>query len=143
MYICLHCGHRFDTPKSGHEGGYPEEPTDECPNCGSLDIEEAEHCDKCGEDFEPDEVVGHFCAKCIGKAITIDKATKYGADRKVSVELNGFLAWVFASDEIEEVLMRHFMDTSDNWQKRMVNEYCRDDLSDFSDWLWEGDYDAE
>lgn len=136
-YICLHCGHHFDTPKSGYEGGYPEEPTDECPNCGSLDIEEAQQCPICGEYFSEEDMRYGVCADCVKKAVTPDNAIAYGKARQIGVEINGFLGWVYPADEIEKILLQHFISESDTWQSRMVNEYCNDDVYDFGEWLTE------
>ena len=141
-YICLHCGHHFDTPKSGHEGGYPEEPTDECPNCGSLDIEESQQCPICRECFSEEEMRYGVCADCIDKSVTKDNAFRYGSDDTQTVEINGFLAWCYSADEIMEILSKHFEQTSDGWKKRMVAEYLNDDKWNFADWL-EDHYDAE
>lgn len=145
MFICMHCGHHFDEPHNRYNRRWSDsdDSVQYCPNCGSEDFEEAGYCKKCDDYFDADSVVGCFCQKCLGKAETLDRAMKYGADRKQSVEINGLLAWTFSASEIEDILLRHFMDTSENWQKRRVEAYCDDDLTDFSDWLEEAHYDAE
>lgn len=145
MYICIHCGHHFDEPHNRYNRRWSDSDDSQqyCPNCGSEDFEEAGYCEKCDDYFPTGDVVGCYCKKCIVKAQTLNRAMKYGADRKEAIEINGLLAWSFSATEIEEMLLRHFMNTSENWQKRMVEEYCSDDLTDFSDWLKGDDYDAE
>lgn len=141
-YICLHCGHQFDRPKSGHEGGYPEEPTDECPNCGSLDIEEAEKCEICGEVHRDEDMIGRICKDCLTKSVTLHNALRLGAECKDAVELNGFLTWCFSADEIESILLKNLQEQSPEWRKRMYKDYCEDDPSLFADFLYEKGADA-
>ena len=136
--ICLHCGHVFDGEEivakyyDRATGTYDRE---ECPNCGSEDFEEAAHCDECDEYFPCDEVIGHVCEKCLKKHINEDAVFKYGDARKQGVELNGFLAYVFEPDEIEHILTEHFKSLWKDPRTELVEDFCNDDIGDFSEWL--------
>ena len=136
--ICLHCGHVFDEEEivakyyDKATGTYDRE---ECPNCGSEDFEEAAHCDECDEWFLCDEVVGRLCDKCLKKHINEDTVFKYGDARKQGVELNGFLAYVFEPDEIEEILTEHFRSIWGERQTELINNYITDDPDDFGNWI--------
>ena len=132
-YVCIHCGHSFDEPKRDYDRGtghYDEE----CPNCGSEDIELAGHCIKCDGYFPETEMVGSLCKECVLKARTFDNALKYGADRKTAVELNGFIAYAFSASEINEILANILKLENEHGHKDAVN-FCGDDLYDFSEWL--------
>lgn len=138
MYICLRCGYHFETPKETHNGGYPEEPTYECPNCGSDDFEDAFKCCVCGEDFADDDMcTGAVCKGCAEKAATIKNAFAYGNDLTESVEINGFLAWVYPPDEINRILREHCDKERKEYVSKLAKEFCTDDVCDFADWLEE------
>lgn len=141
MYICMDCHYRFDTPTVMHEGGYPEEQTEHCPNCRSMDFEEISECTECGNEFLEENLNHGLCEECVKNAATPDNAIAYGKARQIGVEINGFLGWVYPADEIERILLQHFLSESDTWQKRMVKEYCNDDVYDFGEWLTEEKYD--
>lgn len=135
MNICLHCGHHFEEIKVksyDSQTGWAEEV---CPNCGSEDFEEAGHCLKCGEYFPLGEMVGSICKDCFDTRVTFGNALRYGKARKESVEINGFLKWCFAADEIESILLKSLQECSHEWRQRMANEYCNDDKYDYSEFL--------
>lgn len=138
-YICLHCGHAFEQPEAKHYDLACGTWDEYCPNCGSEDIEEAVQCSICKKWFSPDETVHGVCDNCLEKNMTVATATKYGADRKISVELNGFLAWVF-DGRIEDILTQHLQNVYD--LKQLGVDYCADDKHDFAEWL-EEKHDAE
>lgn len=133
--ICRQCGHVFDPNEVVYKyydtdtGTYDRE---ECPDCGSEDIEETERCVVCGNEHSPDSLEYGVCDDCIKKAISQETAFKYGSDRKVSVELNGYLAWAF-DGRIEDILKEHLQYLFDS--KNLPSEYCTDDKSDFAWWM--------
>lgn len=144
-FICLHCGHHFDGDEivaKHYDRATGTWDSEECPNCGSEDFEEAEQCPICGEWFSEEDMQYGVCADCIEKNVTKDNAFLYGSEDTQTVEINGFLAWCYSADEIMEILSKHFEQTSDGWKKRMVAEYCNDDKWNFADWLEENN-DAE
>ena len=101
-----------------------------------LDEPEMVVCDLCGEEVPDEECRWGVCDKCLAKAETMENAMNYGADHKVSVEINGYLAHEFSADEIEEILKRELA------LCRLTgcaeyHGYLTDDSSDFADWLKE------
>lgn len=64
-WICNDCGETFDVPKKTHEGGYPEEPTYECPHCGSDDYQLAEYCTECECVFPQSDLKYGICEDCL------------------------------------------------------------------------------
>lgn len=55
MFICMDCGHVFEEPRVEHErmadfwGAPAWEEFGVCPNCGSVEYDTAEQCERCGE----------------------------------------------------------------------------------------------
>lgn len=136
--ICLHCGHEFDPEDIVSKyydratGTYDRE---ECPNCGSEDIEEGMVCRICEDVHREEDMIGAVCKECFDKAVTFGNALRYGKERKQGVELHGFLTWCFSEEEIESILLKNLQEQSPEWRKRMANEYCTDDKYDFADFL--------
>lgn len=72
MYICWHCGHEFEEPVIVHDDPSPNGVSlpqgtyqyQECPNCGSEDIDKAKVCPMCGDWFFSPE---GLCPDCGGK----------------------------------------------------------------------------
>lgn len=85
----------------------------------------------------PTDAAGGVCESCITHSITLDNALAYGAERKESIEINGFLKWAYG-DYIERMLLeaikedRIYLPTLTD---KHVKDYCTDDVLDFSDWL--------
>ena len=137
MYKCLHCGYEFDQPtnrynltvKQHDEEGF-------CPNCGSVDFEEAEQCDICGEWHAADYLRGGVCEKCRERDDPRE-AYAYGSARKSCVELNGFLAYAYSAQEIEAALWQDLMSSRPALVKEYANKYITDDIGDFAEWLKE------
>lgn len=101
-----------------------------------LDEPEMVVCDLCGEEVPDEECLWGVCDSCLAKAETFGNAMDYGEDRKVSVELNGYLAYEFSADEIEEILKRELSDSYIiGWTS--VHNFLTDDSSDFAGWLKE------
>jgi len=101
-----------------------------------LDEPEMVVCDLCGEEVPDEECRWGVCDKCLAEAETFETAMDYGEDRKVAVELNGYLAYEFSADEIEEILKRELSDSYIiGWTS--AHNFLTDDSSDFADWLKE------
>jgi len=101
-----------------------------------LDEPEMVTCPICEQEVPDDECWYGACDKCLMKAETFENALDYGNDRKVAVEINGYLAYEFSADEIEEILKRELA------LCRLTgctdyHGYLTDDSSDFADWLIE------
>ena len=60
---------------------------------------------------------------------SVDLALAYGEDRKVSIEINGALAWMF-NGEIENILRAAMTDKD----KMDALAYIEDDASDYEYW---------
>lgn len=48
-----------------------------CPHCGSIEIEEAERCEKCGEYVAPEELIGGVCLDCFKSLVTPENVRAY------------------------------------------------------------------
>lgn len=148
MYICDDCGTVLDEDElrtersyiSDYMGGCYETITT-CP-CGG-NIEEAERCERCGEYYKPEDLRDGVCPDCLREEMTVDNAIKYGADggAREEVSVNGFLARLFMSEKIDEILIREverLISESDSNAVHIINqaeEWCGEDLSYFADWL--------
>lgn len=138
--ICLHCGHTFDPEEIVSKyydratGTYDRE---ECPKYGSEDIEEGMECCVCGEVHIEENMIGQVCNDCLNKSVTFGNALRYGKERKESVEIHGFLKWIYSAEEIESILLKNLQEASTEWRKRMTEEYLTDDKYDFADFIFE------
>lgn len=61
MYVCKECGSVFSTPE------FPKRGKAVCPDCGSKNFTEAEHCKTCHSYFISDGYA-EYCPECIKKA---------------------------------------------------------------------------
>lgn len=123
--MCTECGR-----ENGHATPCPNNP-----DC-ALDEPEMVVCDLCGKEVPDEECRWGVCDGCLAKAETFENALDYGNDRKVAVEINGYLAREFSADEIEEILKRELFDSYIiGWMS--VHNFLTDDSSDFADWLKE------
>ena len=120
-FICLHCGHHFDGDEivaKHYDRATGTWDSEECPNCGSEDFEEAGHCLKCGDYFPIDDLnspdnymVGSICRCCVENGMTLANAFAYALDRGIDIrELDG----ATESD---------------------ARKFCAEDIYDFSEWL--------
>lgn len=101
-----------------------------------LDEPEMVTCPICEQEVPDEECLYGVCDSCLAKAETFETAMDYGEDRKVAVELNGYLAYEFSADDIEEILKRELA------LCRLTgcaeyHGYLTDDSSDFADWIKE------
>ena len=136
-YICIHCGHHFDGREIDEKyydyatGTYDRE---ECPNCGSEDFEEADHCDECDEWFPVGTCTNGICESCMDKhASDYETVKRYGDSIREERKLNGLFAWVFNESEIDDILEKILMESgkSSDYARR----YATNDPDDFTLWL--------
>ncbi len=148
MVICEDCGsviHEEDlvTTKSyvsDYMGGCHENITG-CA-CGGS-VTEAEQCETCGEYFREDELHDGVCDECLKEEATVANALECGKDgsARMEVSVNGFLAMVFTSDKIDEILTRELerlIGKSDDHAKHIIDvaeTWCLEDKSYFAEWL--------
>lgn len=135
FFVCLHCGHEFswEELKRTYDRGTGHY-DDECPNCGSEDIEEAESCVECGAVKSKDSLINGICAGCIKEAADdMRLAYQYGAARTSVIELNGVLARAFTRVQIEAILENWLMVNGDFGKECF--QFATDDECDFAEWL--------
>lgn len=135
FFVCLHCGHEFswEELKRTYDRGTGHY-DDECPNCGSEDIEEAESCVECGAVKSKDSLINGICAGCIKEAADdMRLAYQYGAERTSVIELNGVLARAFTRVQIEAILENWLMVNGDFGKECF--QFATDDEGDFAEWL--------
>lgn len=140
MYICLHCGHTFETPvKYMYNTAVKMWDEDaSCPNCGSEDFEEAAECRECGALRSADSLIDGLCEGCLQEAASdLEKAYEYGNERKQAVEVNGILARAFTATQIEDILTGWLMNNGDF--EKEFHDFALDDWHDFAEWLKERD----
>ena len=137
FFVCLHCGHEFswNELKRTYDRGTGHY-DDECPNCGSEDIEEADSCVECGAVKSKDSLINGICAGCIKEAAEdMRLAYQYGAARTSVIELNGVLARAFTRVQIEAILENWLMVNGDFGKECF--QFATDDEGDFAEWLKE------
>lgn len=94
-------------------------------------------CPVCGKEVSRDIMCYSICDYCIVNLETFDNAVKYGAARPESVEINGYLAYEFTPDMINEILTREMQVACALGADPNYGAYIEDDQSDFESWLIE------
>ena len=124
--MCQECGHIH-----GHAGQCPMNPKEDEPIMKTCPI--------CEREFDEELVEDGVCTTCLTEQATYETAIKYGAERKQTVEINGFLAYAFDKDEIEEALMKILEEIPKLPMppegEFVALDYCFEDTMDFADWL--------
>lgn len=145
-YICDDCGSVLDEDDLRTERSYVSDYMGGCYedysvcHCGGS-VSEASTCDICGEYFHDDDLYSGVCEDCLKDEMTVDNAIKAGADAKLEVEINGFLASCFTPEQIEELLIKALeekIDSSDGAANAAIDkaeEWLSEDKSWFADWL--------
>ena len=108
---CTDCGHVFDyddraiVEEHRFDDGFTESYA-YCPKCGG-DFDEGISCDRCGEIFTPNEMEGTLCRECLESYLyDVDTCVEAGEYLTLTVELNGLLASLFTSQQINTILLR-------------------------------------
>ena len=103
MFECLICDSRFHeyNVEVDEFGGKKAV----CPYCHG-DIEDLYKCKVCGEYHTDDDLQGGVCMHCIDKHTNLKNCLEFGDDCKVNVKVNGFIAYVLTSSQINEILVR-------------------------------------
>lgn len=136
-YKCYDCGHVFEPCEAGEYEDYGEfwgVPFSEkypcCPKCGGG-YGDAFRCKICENDYLEDELYGGVCEDCIdGYKYDFKTCFEIGKNDNVEIELNGFLAAAFSSEDIERILMRSLEEES---KVRPIN--CTPWISENKDWF--------
>ncbi len=92
MFICLDCGHHFESGEAATLKDYhgdrtlkPENFT-ACPACHGA-YEEAKSCTECCNSYLEDELYpGDLCRACLEAKVTLSDTVKYVADYKLEVD---------------------------------------------------------
>ena len=138
MWICNECGETCEdedlkVTKNWSEfwgQSVCEEQTDYSCDCGG-EYEEAERCPLCGDYITGDKSI---CDECAEDNATVETALEYGGDEnKDTIELNGFLVYMFPPSVIERILTE-VLQNSPN-KNEQAREFCFDDKCSYTDFL--------
>ena len=119
MYICPKCGHLYDGEfevcrqvhgQTSLGDKFVEECVDlSCSVCGD-EMVEATKCKICGEYYDEDPYDPYcdrpeegICKKCC----TLKNALEFGSENTKKVSLNGFIARMYTSAEIDDILLKY------------------------------------
>lgn len=139
-YICEDCGRVLDEeelPVYKEDYGFQtgvgwksmeQELLDSC-SCGGEFVEATE-CETCGEYFNDCDNI-KICENCIEENATFENAIEIGEQNPKEISINGYLASEFTNEEIEEILKRELVESSEFVDKRQHKEYCLNNKIDF------------
>lgn len=82
-----------------------------------------------------DEDDWEVCESCRDKAITFNTATEIGNSFRENVSINGFYQHCFCEKDIDDILYAKFKSLPEEEQKRLIAEYCEDDVLFLVKWL--------
>lgn len=82
-----------------------------------------------------DEEDWEVCENCRNNAETFENATQIGNSYREAVIINGFYKHCFSQQDIDDILYAKFKSLSEEEQKRLIAEYCEDDMLYFVNWL--------
>ena len=129
MYICIHCGHHFEEPSNRYNKRWSDSDDSEqyCPNCGSEDFEEAEHCELCDAWKPVDDVINGCCRGCLEEHATKENAFLLGAEYKEN-GINGLIAYAWDTFDMEMELVKSVT-------AKDAKTYCMDDPWVFAEFI--------
>lgn len=135
MYKCERCESEFEHPDIVEFSNIGWK-TGCCPECGCEDYHTVKPCLKCGENFDPDELINGFCENCANELYTEEIGLKYITSE--SYILKDALSYIYDCDCDDnmmcEALHQHFIKYFNNKSynfKKALKEYCFDDLDHF------------
>lgn len=144
-YVCEDCGRVLDEeelPVYNEDYGFEtgigyksiiQEIVDTC-NCGGSFVEATE-CE-CGEYFNDCDNIG-ICNNCLEENATFENAIKIGNENPEKISINGYFASEFTVEEIEEILRRELIESSEFVDKRKHKEYCLNNKNDLAEIIGE------
>lgn len=125
-------------------GGDIGEPHNTCPHCGYDDYEYIVQCLYCGKYFGEDEtrylhgyMGSEICEDCLKQEMDVRTIVDYGAKDDCEKRINGLFAYAFNESEINDILLRAFMELPESKQAEKAKCYAECDLDDFAEWLEE------
>lgn len=135
MYKCLGCGNLFE---EGEEKKWVEPHGEEimgCPLCGYT-YEETIKCEICGSEHLKEDLIEGVCKECFDKhSGDINICYKASESEKETIKINAFLAEMFDSETIEEILIEHLKEVPfylENHKENMKN-FVENDKSWFAE----------
>lgn len=146
MLICDRCGNVINESDAEiiHEKDYincgcgkicirDDEFLEDC-FCGGTFVDATE-CEFCGEWFNGE---GNVCESCINEYSTFGNALKMGAETDCieSIKINGYLAYEFSENQINEILERELRQANEIAQLK-YKDYLKSEIDYFLNWLSE------
>ena len=133
MFICDDCNKTFENPVI-YVNKINNRSFIVCPHCGSVAFSNAVKCAMCGKDIPENNV---FCEDCIDKAIDGVIAENYVREDigSIHVSIPRFLAFVYSSDEIEDLLRKDFELLPGDMKKSYIRSFINGEKEQFSDYL--------
>ena len=141
-YKCLDCGHIFEEGEQArweehhpYGMGYALEEFSGCPICKG-EYEETKQCKICGGEFLEDELNGGcVCDECIEEySKDFDTCYNIANQDKQEIKINGLLATIFDTSEIEHILFEFL---KNDGEKNDFSEYVEQDKGWFAEKLAE------
>ena len=126
MYKCKNCGSLFISPDSFYHSDF-DYSISVCPDCNSTDYETVSECAVCGSMRCESELVNDVCKDCLDKACTPETAIRIGTECTESVEINGFYAYLFGAERINQILANHAVNTPERILQEDAKRYVLDD----------------
>lgn len=103
MYYCEHCRSYFEEPNHRTIDG---ETWGICPDCGSMDYDEAVKCAICGTYFPEDQAPDGVCEDCLYEAACPEDAYEVGEDDQTEDDdgtvYNGFVWFLGGRDWLKD-----------------------------------------
>jgi hypothetical protein len=90
-------------------------------------------CKLCENLVDEDDWV--VCESCRNKAKTYENARDIGHSWEEEISLNGFWAFCFTKEDIDDILYAKFKSLPEEEQKSLIERYCEDDMLYFVRWL--------
>ena len=129
MYKCLDCGMEFEAPSIWTEPHGEE--VSGCPTCGGA-YEKLKECEACMRLCLKEELHNGLCESCIMEyEYDLPKCLEIGEKNKEEIKINGFLAYFFSENEIEEILKKELEETA-KIIKINCSEYIENDIDEFA-----------
>lgn len=138
MCMCADCKSIFgesEIKRVRHSDG---DAWDECPNCGSDQIDDVEECYLCGEWHKPDELHNEVCDDCIAmEASNVWQMLEYSRCYCTAEEVlvSPLFLKAFTPSQINDLLESAFTQLSEAEQKKACEQLATDDPYHFSEYL--------
>ena len=134
--ICRECGEVFsqaDIKRVRHSDG---DAWDECPYCGSDELDDVEQCVVCGRWVAPEDIYHGVCKDCLmDKAEDARLVCEFGAEYKQPVKVNAIYEKAFSDTQIDMILQKAFVNLLYNEIEQAAYSVATDDLDAFAEWL--------